>query len=52
MKGNGACNNMVAKILPVDTLSTLGFGSKGQNILFSESSHVAYKINGIEHIAS
>ena len=34
---------MVANILPTDTPSTQGVGSKGQTI-FSESSHVAYQI--------
>ena len=34
----------VAKILPTDTPSTQGVGSKGQTIYFSESSHVAYQI--------
>ena len=37
---------MVANILPTDTLSTQGMGSKGQTISFSESSHVAYQIKG------
>ena len=36
---------MVANILPTDTPSTPGVGSKGQTIIFSESSHVAYQIN-------
>ena len=35
---------MVANILPTDTPSTKGVGSKGQTIYFSESSHVAYQI--------
>ena len=35
---------MVANILPKDTPSTQGVGSKGQTIYFSESSHVAYQI--------
>ena len=35
---------MVANILPTDTLSTQGVGSKGQTISFSESSRVAYQI--------
>ena len=35
---------MVANILPTDTPSTQGVGSKGQTIYFSESSHVTYKI--------
>ena len=35
---------MVALILPTDTPSTQGVGSKGQTIYFSESSHVAYQI--------
>ena len=35
---------MVAYILPTDTPSTQGVGSKGQTISISESSHVAYQI--------
>ena len=35
---------MVANILPTDTPSTQGVGSKGQTISFSESSHVANQI--------
>ena len=35
---------MVPNILPTDTFSTKGVGSKGQTISFSESSHVAYQI--------
>ena len=35
---------MVASILPTDTPSTQGVGSKGQTIYFSGSSHVAYQI--------
>ena len=35
---------MVANILPTDTPSTQGVGSKGQTIYFSKSSHVAYQI--------
>ena len=35
---------MVANILPTDTPSTQGMGSKGQTLYFSESSHVAYQI--------
>ena len=35
---------MVANILPTDSPSTQGVGSKGQTISFSESSHVAYQI--------
>ena len=37
---------MVANILPTDTPSTQGVGSKGQTISFTESSHVAYQIKG------
>ena len=37
---------MVANILPTDTPSTQGVGSKGQTISFSESGHVAYQIKG------
>ena len=35
---------MVANILPTDTPSAQGVGSKGQTIYFSESNHVAYQI--------
>ena len=35
---------MVANILPTDTPSTQGVGSKGQTISFSENSHVTYQI--------
>ena len=35
---------LVANILPTDTPSTKGVGSKGQTISFSESSHIAYQI--------
>ena len=34
---------MVANILPTDTPSTQGVGSKGQTLSFSESRHVAYQ---------
>ena len=44
MKADDAGSNMVANILPTDTPSTQGMGSKGQTIYFSESSHVAYQI--------
>ena len=39
---------MVANILPTDTPSTQGMGSKGQTLSFSESSHVAYQIKADE----
>ena len=35
---------MVANILPTDTASTQGMGSKGKTISFSESSQIAYQI--------
>ena len=35
---------LVANILPTDTPSTQGVGSKGQTIYLSESSHAAYQI--------
>ena len=35
---------MVANILPTDTPSTQGVGSKDQTIFFSESSHVEHQI--------
>ena len=44
IKADDAGSNMVANILPTDTPSTQGMGSKGQTISFSESSHVAYQI--------
>ena len=44
IKADDAGSNMVANILPTDTLLTQGVGSKGQTIYFSESSHVAYQI--------
>ena len=44
IKADDAGNNMVANILPTDTPSTQGMGSKGQTIYFSESSLVAYQI--------
>ena len=43
IKANGACSNMAANILPTDTPSTPGVGSKGQTVSYSESSHVAYQ---------
>ena len=44
IKADDTGSNMIANILPTDTPSTLGVGSKGQTISFSESSHVAYQI--------
>ena len=44
IKADDAGSNMLANILPTDTPSTQGVGSKGQTIYFSESSHVAYQI--------
>ena len=44
IKADVAGSNMVANILPTDTPSTQGVGSKGQTISFSQSSHVAYQI--------
>ena len=35
---------MVANILPTDTPSTQGVGSKGYYIYFSESRHIAFQI--------
>ena len=46
LKLDDAGSNMVANVLPTDTPSTQGQGSKGQTISFSESSHVAYQIKG------
>ena len=46
IKVDDAGSNMVAYILPTDTPSTQGWGQKVKLYLFSESSHVAYKING------
>ena len=42
IKADDFCSNMVANIMPTDTPSTQGVGSKGQTIYFCESSHVAY----------
>ena len=47
LKLTDAGSNMVANILPTDTPSTQGVGSKGQTISFSKSSHVAYQ--SMEH---
>ena len=44
IKAEDAGSNMVTNILPTDTPSTQGVGSKGQTMFFSESSHVAYQI--------
>ena len=48
IKGNKTYlyNNVQANILPLRTLLTPVVGSKGQNIIFSESGHVAYQIKG------
>ena len=46
IKADDAGSNMGATILPTDTPSTQGVGSKGQTISFSESSHVAYQNKG------
>ena len=39
---------MVANILPTDTPSTQGVGSKGQTLSFSESGHVEYQIKAYD----
>ena len=45
IKGNNAYSKIVANVSP----QTPGLGSKGQNIFFSESSHVTYyKLKGME----
>ena len=44
IKAGEAGSNMVVNILPTDTPSTQGVGSKGQTISFSESSHAVYQI--------
>ena len=46
IKADDAGSNMVANILPTDTLLTKGVESKGQTISFTENSHVAYQIKG------
>ena len=46
IKADNFFSNMVANILPTDTPSIQGVGSKGQTIYFCESSHVAYQIKG------
>ena len=38
LKADYFCSNMVANILPTDTTSTQGLGSKGQTISFCERS--------------
>ena len=48
IKAGDAGSNMVANILPTDTPSTQGVGSKGQTLSFSESSHVAYQIKAYD----
>ena len=45
IKANDVGSNMVANILPTDTLDP-GGGVKRSNYIFSESSHVAYQIKG------
>ena len=44
IKADNAGRNMVENILPTDTPLTQGVGSKGQTVIFSESSHVAHQI--------
>ena len=44
IKGNDACINMVANILPVNPSPDSGLGSKGKNSTSSEHGHVAYQI--------
>ena len=39
---------MEANILPTDTPSTQGMGSKGQTLSFSESSHVVYQFKSYD----
>ena len=46
IKADDFSSNMVANILPTDTPSTQGVGSKGQTIYLCESSLVAYQIKG------
>ena len=46
IKAVDVCSNMLANIVPTDTSSTQGLGSKDQIISFCESSHVAYQIEG------
>ena len=48
IKADNAGSNMVANILPTDTPSTQGPGSKGQTVSFSGSSQVAYQIKADE----
>ena len=44
IKADDSGSNRVANILPTDSPSTQGVGSKVQALSFSESSHVAYQI--------
>ena len=53
IKGNDACSNMEANILPVEPPSLpRGLGSKGQNSTFSENGNVAYQIIGNDECSS
>ena len=49
VKADDASSNMVANILPTDTPSTLGMGSKGQTIFFLNVVMLHIKLKGIKH---
>ena len=51
MQADNAGSNMVANILPTDTPSTQGVGSKGQTIYFSAVVMLHIKLKGIEYRA-
>ena len=51
IKAGDFCSNMVANILPTDTPSTQGVGSKGQTIYFVKVVMLHIKLKGIEHRA-
>ena len=50
-KAEDAGNNMIANILPTDTPSTQGVGSKGETISFLKVDMLHIKLKGIEHNA-
>ena len=55
IKADDACSNILANILPTDTFSTQGVGSKGhhfsQTISFLKVVMLHIKLKGIEHRA-
>ena len=51
IKADDAYSNLEANILPSDTPSTLGVGSKGQTICFLKVVMLYIKLKGNEHRA-